>query len=162
MLMLAHSHMVTHASLSPHHCPSTLRALLSFFFLVVTQRISTQFAIHENTEQKHQCNHRYACVPLPLCSKKDVCLLFSPTFEVSLCPPPPPAATPRLSGIFRGEQRQSVETKVTLHPEEASGAHQQVPEAVHLKTKYDVLTARTGPEQIQCDCVCFFSLWSCG
>lgn len=67
--------------------------------------------------------------------------------RVTLTPPLPPTATPRLCGVFRGERRQSAQAEVTLHPEEASGgAHQQVPEAVHLKTKRRLLTSAGGPQ----------------
>lgn len=144
---LAHSHMVTHASLSPHHCPSALRALLSSFFLVLTQQISTYFAIHENSRNTRVITATPAFPSLSAAKCVFTCC-FPPPLKCLSVSSPPPAATPRLSGIFRGEQRQSAETKVALHPEEASGAHQQVPEAIHLKTKYDILTAQTGPEQI--------------
>lgn len=66
-----------------------------------------------------------------------------------LCVPLLLTATPWLPRIFRGEQRQPAETKIPLYPEEASGAHQQDAEAVYLKTKCNLLTARTAEATLQ-------------
>lgn len=78
-------------------------------------------------------------------------------------PPPPhcltpcasllPTATPQLGRILRG-QRRSTETKITLHPQEAGGTDHQVPEAVHLETKCNLLTGLSEAA------VAFWLLWT--
>lgn len=72
-----------------------------------------------------------------------VCLFFFPRYSanclISVCPA---AAAPGNSGISGGERRPPAEEEIPLHPEEAGGAHQQVPEAVHPETKCSLLTAQ--------------------
>lgn len=99
--------------------------------------------MHGSTELKHSFTATQA-LPCHLATKHVfVCHFLVVTWlsfaalSLSLCPL---TATQWLSRIFRGEQWQSTETKITLHPEEASSSHHQIPKAVHLKTKYNLLT----------------------
>lgn len=148
--ILSHS---KHTSLTPPSVSSSLPFIiflslsaltqppLSFFFLILAPQlqISTCFAMHGSTEQTRSgvASHYSAT------QQQNMCLPAISSLSRDTHPPPclslPPTATPWLSRIFR-EQWHSAETKITLHPEEASGAHQQVPEAVHLKTKCNLLT----------------------
>ena len=125
--------------------------------------------MHGSSEEAHsfnQLHHRIFPVTLPLTNKTGICppsipVVWHSPAAVSLSLPP--TATPRLTRIFRGEQWCSTETKITLHSEKASRAQHQVAEAVHLKTKYDLLTAIpetrgrcNGPEHMLYVMVCFF------
>lgn len=53
----------------------------------------------------------------------------------------PAEATPGNCGISGGEHRPLAEEKIALHPEEADGAQQQVPEALHPEAECSLLTA---------------------
>lgn len=54
----------------------------------------------------------------------------------------PAAASPGISGAPGAARRQPAEEEVSLHPEEAGGPHQQVPEALHPQTKCNLLTGQ--------------------
>lgn len=62
--------------------------------------------------------------------------------ETLMTSAPSPTATPWLWGVpGGGERRHPAEAEVSLHPEEASNAQQQVAEAVHPQAERQLLTA---------------------
>lgn len=120
--------LLQHAHHPLRHPPSSSfqKGFSSFVNLRLTLQISTC------------CFTRGHLIPSSSATKNT--LAFSSHSPVSsLCPP---ADTPGLRGVFRGEQRRSAQAKIPLHPEEANRAQHQVAEAVHLEAEWGLLTPR--------------------
>ena len=137
-------HSIIFLSLSDPSTTAFLCRARSLFFSILTQRlqISTCFAMHGSTRlitvtpalpRRSATKHVFACHFLQVVWHSPPPLPLSRSFPLT--------ATAQLSRIFRWEHWQSAETEITLHPEEASDAHHQVPEALHLEAEYDLLTA---------------------